>query len=184
MALIRWEPAREIESLQQEVNRLFGSFFDVQPSRRRAFASRWIPAMDLVETDDHYVLTADLPGVRPEDVKIAVEDDVLTVSGERALSHESREEGVHRVERASGEFSRSLTLPAGVDPQQVRASFEHGVLEVRIPKPQDSKPHRVEISVTGDAPVIEGAEQGAPADGQGGERNAGAEQATSAAQSA
>ena len=164
MALVRWEPAREIESLQQEVNRLFGSFFDVQPSRMRA-AAQWMPAMDLVETDDHFVLTADLPGVRPEDVKITVEDDVLTVSGERKLARESREGGVHRVERASGQFSRSLTLPAGVDAQQVQARFEQGVLEVRIPKPQGQKPHKVEISVEPGAGshVIEGTEQGAEA---------------------
>lgn len=165
MALIRWEPlppTREIESLQQEVNRLFGSFFDVQPGRTRA-AARWIPAIDLVETDEHYVLTADLPGLRPQDVKVTVEDDVLTVSGERKASHESREGGVHRIERSSGQFSRSLTLPAGVEATQVRANFEHGVLEVKIPKPQGQKPHKLEIAV-GDgsgqeaAPVIEGNE--------------------------
>lgn len=163
MALVRWEPAREIESLQQEVNRLFGSFFDAQPVRVRA--SRWTPAMDLVETEQHFVLSADLPGLRPEDVHVSVEDDVLTVSGERKLARESRESGVHRVERSSGRFSRSLTLPAGTDAGQVQASFENGVLEVRIPKPQDRKPHRVEIAVGGSetqaaAPVVEGGEQG------------------------
>lgn len=179
MALIRWEPAREIESLQQEVNRLFGSFFDVQPGRRSAGASRWIPAMDLVETDDHFVLTADLPGVRSEDVKVEVEDDVLTICGERKISRERREDGVHRIERASGEFSRSLTLPAGVDAEQVQASFEHGVLEVRIPKPQGQRPHRVQVAVGGGASVIEGGERRADAN----ERQ-GAEQGASAAQSA
>lgn len=165
MALIRWEPAREIESLQQEVNRLFGSMFEAQGRRTGGGSRGWLPAMDLVEKDDQYLLKADLPGVPPEDVKIELEDDVLTISGRRESSHESHNEGVHRVERASGEFSRSLTLPAGVDPEKVQASFEHGVLEVRIPKPEGHKPRRVEISVGGKAPTIEGG----AADGAGSE---------------
>lgn len=161
MALIRWEPSREIESLQQEVNRLFGSFFEVQPGRASSDTARsWLPAVDLVESERHYVLHADLPGVEPGDVKVELDDDVLTVSGERKTSSETREHGVHRRERGYGRFSRSLTLPAGIDPDAIEASFDKGVLEVRIPKPEQPKPRRVEIQVgasNADA-VIEGAE--------------------------
>jgi len=161
MALIRWEPAREIESLQQEVNRLFGSFFDVQAGRGQATSTRrWVPAMDLLETDGHYVLRADLPGVKPEDVKVELDDDVLTVSGQRHSAHESEGEGVRRIERASGTFTRSLTLPAGVDADRIEASFDQGVLEVRVPKPEQQKPRRVSVQVGGAAPVIEGAASG------------------------
>lgn len=158
MALIRWEPAREIESLQQEVNRLFGSFFDVEAGR--APQRRWVPAMDLVEQDGHYVLKADLPGVKPEDVKVELEDDVLTVAGKRETADESARGGVRRIERVSGAFSRTLTLPAGIDPDKIEASFEHGVLEVRIPKPEQAQPRRVEVRVGGGekTPVIEGSE--------------------------
>jgi HSP20 family protein len=158
MAIIRWEPARELHSLQQEMNRLFGTFFDSPAQGGNGGAlRRWIPAMDLVEEKDHYVLRADLPGLSEEDVKVELEDNVLTLSGERKSEHEERQEGgAYRVERASGSFSRSLTLPEGTDPEGIQASFDKGVLEVRVPKPEERKPRRVSISVGKQAPVIEG----------------------------
>jgi HSP20 family protein len=91
--------------------------------------------MDLVENDDNIVLRADLPGMSEDDLNIEIKDRVLTVTGERRAEHEEKGEGFHRVERAFGSFSRSLSLPEGVDPTKVAASFNDGVLEVRIPKP-------------------------------------------------
>ena len=159
MALIRWEPAREVASLQQEMNRLFSSFFEAPTGGGNGGSlRRWVPAMDLVETDDAFVLKADIPGVSEEDVKLEVEDGVLTVSGERKAEHEEKKEGYYRVERAFGAFRRSLTLPEGVDPEAVTAQFDKGVLAVRIPKPEDRKPRKVAIKV-GDRPAaIEGTE--------------------------
>jgi HSP20 family protein len=159
MALVRWEPVRELSSLQNEMNRLFNTFFDTPtPGNGGNALRRWIPAMDLVETEDSFVLKADLPGLAEGDVAIEVEDNVLTVSGERKAEHEDKREGYVRVERSYGSFRRSLTLPEGVDPESVTASFDKGVLEVRIPKPEERKPRRVSISV-GDAPAaIEGNE--------------------------
>jgi HSP20 family protein len=158
MAVIRWEPARELQSIQQEMNRLFGSVFDTQAGGRNVDAlRRWIPAMDLVEEGDHYVLRADLPGVEEDQVKVELEENVLTISGERKSKSEERKDGYYRIERASGEFSRSLTLPEGVDPEAIKASFDKGVLEVSIPKPEERKPRRVAINVGDSAPVIEGA---------------------------
>ena len=148
MAIIRWEPAREINSLQQEVNRLFGTFFDA-PAGEALGVRRWVPAMDLVEEGDHYVLRADLPGLGENDVDIELDDRVLTISGERRSESEQRRDGYYRVERASGRFSRSLTLPEGIDPDSIAAHFEKGVLEVRIPKPAERKPRRVEIKAAG-----------------------------------
>ena len=145
MALIRWEPAREINSLQGEMNRLFNTFFET-PTNGATAPRRWIPAMDLVEAEDHFVLHADLPGLGEADVSIEVVDDVLTISGERKLDREDARDGYVRVERAFGSFSRSLTLPEGVDADAVSASFENGVLEVRIPKPEQRKPRRIEIA--------------------------------------
>ena len=158
MAVIRWEPARELQSIQQEMNRLFGTVFDGQAGGRNGDSlKRWIPAMDLVEEGEHYVLRADLPGVEETDVNVELEDNVLTISGERRSKSEERREGYYRIERASGSFSRSLTLPEGIDPDSVKASFDKGVLEVSIPKPEQRKPRRVAISV-GDTPaVVEGA---------------------------
>jgi HSP20 family protein len=158
MALIRWEPVRELNTIQNEMNRLFTTVFDTPLANGGAAAlRRWIPAMDLVETDDDFVLRADLPGLSEGDVSIELEDNVLTVSGERKSEHEERKEGYYRVERASGSFSRSLTLPEGVDPDSIKASFDKGVLEVRIPKPEERKPRKVAITVGGGAQkTIEG----------------------------
>jgi HSP20 family protein len=162
MALIRWEPARELATIQNEMNRLFGTFFEAPLSAENSNGQslrRWIPAMDLVETEDEFVLRADLPGLTENDVNIELEDNVLSISGERKAEHEERKEGYYRVERASGSFSRSLTLPEGVDPEQVRAQFDNGVLEVRIPKPEERKPRKVTISAgRGAQPTIEGSE--------------------------
>jgi HSP20 family protein len=155
MPLIRWEPARELATIQNEMNRLFSTFFD-GPDVSGAPLRRWIPAMDLVETDDDFVLRADLPGLSENDVNIELEDNVLTISGERKAEHEQRKEGYYRVERAFGSFSRSLTLPEGINPDQVRASFDRGVLEVRIPKPEERKPRKVTISAGGATKTIEG----------------------------
>jgi HSP20 family protein len=151
MAIVRWEPMRELASIQNEMNRLFGTVFEpAQPGNGGALR-RWMPAMDLVETADQFVLRADLPGLGEEDVSIEVEDSTLTVSGERKAEHEQSKEGYHRVERAFGAFSRSLTLPEGVDAESVAASFDRGVLEIRIPKPEQRKPRKISIGV-GNAP--------------------------------
>ena len=157
MAIVRWDPARELDSLQGEMNRLFSTF--LEPSSRRAgnghsAAHRWIPAMDLVETDEHFVLKADLPGLTEDDVSIELDNNVLTISGERKTEHEQHTEGYYRVERASGAFARQLTLPDGVDADGVQANFDRGVLEVRVPKPEQTKPRKVQISV-GDHKTID-----------------------------
>ena len=146
MAVVRWEPFREMSTLQNEMNRLFNTVFETPtPGNGGGTLRRWMPAMDLVETPEHFVLRADLPGMTQDDVKIEFDDGTLTVSGERKAEHESKNEGYYRVERAFGSFSRSLTLPQGVDAEAVTANFENGVLEVRIPKPEERKPRRIEI---------------------------------------
>jgi HSP20 family protein len=156
MALVRWDSSRELSSLQAEMNRLFQSFFDTPTSGSGGGGNgglrRWHPPMDLVETDGHFVLRADLPGVDENDVKVELEDNVLTISGERRHEQEVKKGGYYRIERASGAFARTLTLPEGVDADTVQASFDKGVLEVRIPKPAERQPRRVAISV-GDAPA-------------------------------
>lgn len=156
MALVRWEPVRELASIQGEMNRLFNSFFDNPTPHSNGALRRWLPPMDLVESGDHFVLRADLPGLSEEDVTVELEDDVLTVSGERKSELEDKKDGFVRVERAFGSFRRSLTLPEGVDPEAIEASFDKGVLEVRIPKPEARKPRRVAITVGEKPATIEG----------------------------
>jgi HSP20 family protein len=135
-----------------EVNRLFNTLFAPGEARTQ----RWTPAMDLVEADDHYLLRADLPGMAEEDVSIEIQDNVLTVSGERRDEQEHTRQGWHRVERTFGRFSRSLTLPEGIDPSAVKADFDKGVLTITVPKPEERKPRRVQISVGGAKPAVEG----------------------------
>lgn len=153
MAIVRWDPTRELDSLQGEMNRLFSSFFDTPaPSGKgngNGTQRRWIPSMDLVETQDHFVLKADLPGMSENDVDVELENNVLTISGERKTEHEEQHEGYYRLERATGAFSRALSLPEGIDPEAVGATFDDGVLTVRIPKPAQAKPRRVKIGVDG-----------------------------------
>jgi len=131
------------EPFSTEFNRLFDTLF--QPVNS---SQRWAPAMDLVEADDHFVLKADLPGLGDDDVNIEVQDGTLTISGERKSETEKREKGWYRVERSFGRFSRSLSLPEGVDADKIEASFDKGVLEVRIPKPEERKPRRIEIGTS------------------------------------
>jgi HSP20 family protein len=129
------------EPFSNEFDRLFNTLFD----RSAAEARSWTPAMDLVEAEDHFLLRADLPGLREEDVNIEVRDSTLRISGERKAEHEQRERGWYRLERQFGKFSRALTLPEGINPDAIEAKFDHGVLEVLIPKPEERKPRRIEI---------------------------------------
>ena len=129
------------EPFTREIDRVFDAFFGQTDQGRR-----WVPPMDLVEAEDHFVLKADLPGLSEGDVNIEVQDGTLTISGERGAEHEQREKGWYRIERSFGSFNRSLTLPDGVDPDRIEAAFSDGVLEVRIPKPEERKPRRIAIS--------------------------------------
>ena len=129
------------EPFTREIDRVFDAFFGQTDQGRR-----WVPPMDLVEAEDHFVLKADLPGLAEGDVNIEVQDGTLTISGERKAEHEQREKGWYRIERSFGSFNRSLTLPDGVDADRIEASFADGVLEVHIPKPEERKPRRISIS--------------------------------------
>ena len=147
MALIRWEPI--------PMDRLINSFFDTPTSPGAPAARRFSPATDLLETDTHYVLRADLPGVSEDDVAVELENNVLTVRGERRSEQETNQNGYRRMERAYGSFHRSVRLPQGVNADAISATFERGVLEVSVPKPEQPQPKRVAINVGSSAPAIE-----------------------------
>jgi HSP20 family protein len=153
MTLVRWSPRREaFPGFNSEIDSVFDAFFGSPIVD--GHARRWVPAVDLVEGDDELVLRADLPGLERDDVEVEINDGVLTVSGERKVQNEEKADGFHRVERAYGSFSRSVRLPKGAEADAVTAEFDKGVLEVRIPKPEERKPHRVQIgagSVEGNA---------------------------------
>jgi HSP20 family protein len=134
------------EPFSTEFTRLFDSLFEP----RNVAVQRWMPAIDLVEHEDHYLLRADLPGMKEDDVAVEFNDGVLTISGERKSEYERKEKGFFRLERSFGKFSRSLSLPDGVDPDAIRAEFHDGVLDVTIPKPEERKPRRIAVSANGD----------------------------------
>jgi HSP20 family protein len=136
------------EPFSTEFSRLFNSLWE---SPAASSSRTWVPQMDLVETDDQYLLKADLPGMKQEDVAIEFNDGTLTISGERKHEYERKEQGFFRLERSFGRFSRSLTLPDGIDADKIGAAFHDGVLEVRIPKPEQRKPRRIEVAWNGHA---------------------------------
>jgi HSP20 family protein len=158
MAIVRWEPARDFASLQQDVNRVFASFFDPSAASSGAGTSRWIPPVDLEELEESFLLVADLPGVAEDDVAIDVEGDVLTLSGARTRSDASST--TIRSERGHGSFRRQLTLPEGVDAERITATFDRGVLQVEVPTPAEARPRRVSIQVGDRARTIDAGEVG------------------------
>jgi len=139
--LTRWDPFTELGELRSRFDRLFDEWLD---GHERA----WTPPIDVVREDDHLVVHADLPGLKPEEVKIEVDDDILTVSGEHRESEEQKEKNYVRRERRYGSFSRSMALPPGVDAKKIEAKTHDGVVEVTIPLPKEAKKEPVKITAT------------------------------------
>ena len=151
------------------MNRLFTSLFDTPTGFAAPPARRFTPATDIVESDTHYILRADLPGVAEEDLSVKLDGDVLTISGKRGSQSEQRQGGYVRYERSSGSFRRSVRLPEGVDADAIEANFDRGVLEVTVPKPERVVPRSIAITVGSAPKAIDSAEpavageDGAPA---------------------
>jgi HSP20 family protein len=139
--LTRWDPFSELGELRSRFDRLFDEWLD---GHERALT----PAIDVVREDDHLVLRADLPGIKPEEVKIEVEDDILTVSGEHRESKEEKDKTYVRRERRYGSFSRSMALPEGVDAKRITATTHDGVIELTIPLPKEAKKEPVKVIPT------------------------------------
>ena len=150
--LVRWEPFREIATLQNEMSRLMNTFTG---SGNGVAPRTWVPAVDVWETENELVYAFDLPGIPEDKISLELEDGVLTVSAERERSHELSDDRLYRFERRFGAFSRSVSLPQGIDEEQVNAGYHDGVLEVRIAKPEQSKPRRIQIGGGGQK-TIEG----------------------------
>jgi HSP20 family protein len=152
MAVVRFEPFRELAALQNEMGRWMTQLSD---GSGNSGASSWLPAVDVVETDDALVLSFDLPGIEEEKISVELDENVLTVSGERERAPDSSEDRFYRYERRFGHFSRSVTLPTGVNEKGIKADYIKGVLEVRVPKPEEPKPKRIQIGGVENA-TIEG----------------------------
>ncbi len=146
--IVRWDPFRDLVTIQDELNRLFNRTFGSLEPLRPTAAGTWMPAMDVYETDDKFVAKVELPGIDPEDVEVAVEDGTLTISGKREFSSEVREEDYHRIERRYGAFSRAITLPPTVDTDKVEARFDKGVLTVEVAKTERAKPKKIKVKAS------------------------------------
>jgi HSP20 family protein len=145
-SVVRWDPFRDVMALRHEVDRLFGRTLG-----EGAGAAVWTPAVDVFDTKDAIVLKAELPGMKPEDIDIEVDENVLTVKGERRFEDRLEDGRYYRLERSYGHFSRSLTLPQGVRGDSIEARFDHGVLEVRVPKAEEVRPRKIAVNVGGGA---------------------------------
>jgi HSP20 family protein len=143
--LVRWDPFRDLVSIQDELNRLFGRTFTGGETLRPSAGGAWMPPMDVFETEDEIVAKVELPGIEPGDVEVSVEDSTLTVSGAREFSSEAKEESYHRVERRYGQFVRAITLPQTADTENVEAHFDKGVLTIEVPKVERAKPKKIEV---------------------------------------
>ena len=147
MNIVKWDPFRELEGIQARLNRMFGerSFRGIEADDL-SFAD-WAPAVDIQETDTEYVVKADLPEVKKDDVKVEFEDGVLTVQGERKQEKEEKGKTFHKIERGYGKFVRRFALPTEVDSSKLAAEFKEGVLNVHLPKSPDSKPKAISVKV-------------------------------------
>jgi HSP20 family protein len=145
----RWDPFSELASLQDRMNQLFSqsSTGFGRPEQQLAF-SNFVPPVDVYEDEHHITLLAEMPGVEEKDLNLHVENNVLTISGERKLENEEKKDNFHRIERRYGRFSRSFTLPATADPQNINAEFENGVLKITIGKREEAKPKQIKIGVS------------------------------------
>jgi HSP20 family protein len=147
MALMRWTPMGHLPSFQHEMNRMVNEFFGGGNGEAAGTGlSSWTPAVDIHETDDGYVIKAELPGVSKDDVSIDVHQNTLTLRGQRKHEAEVKQDKYHRVERAYGTFQRSFVLPTVVDQEKVQATFKDGVLELHLPKSEAAKPKRIAIN--------------------------------------
>ncbi len=153
MSLIKWNPARELAAwpsdlfgIQREMNRMFDNFFDGSREGESVLAA-WTPAVDISEKDNEYLVKVELPGVNKNDVKITLESNVLTLSGEKKHEKEEKKENYHRIERSYGNFQRSFTLPSTVISDKINAEYRDGILMISLPKSEEAKPNQIEVKV-------------------------------------
>jgi HSP20 family protein len=161
MSIVRYDPFRDLRTLQEEVNRLFSTNlsrgFDEEGISRGA----WNPSVDIYENKDNIILEAELPGMNREDFELTVENNVITLRGERQFEKKDETDNYHRVERSYGAFTRSFTLPQNVSAEGATAEYRHGVLRVALPKREETKARRIKVTESGGAKTIEAKAEGA-----------------------
>ena len=145
MNIVRYDPFRELRGLQREMNRVFSGLTPGWDNEE-GFSASWTPRVNIFENKDHLVLEAELPGMTREDFDLSIENNVVTLKGERKFEKKNEGDNYHRVERAYGSFTRSFTLPSTVSSEDVKAEFNNGVLNVSFPKREETKARRIEVT--------------------------------------
>src|SRR5918995_1063506 len=148
--MMRWDPFQDLRSAQDEMAQMSPMLahalgLHAQQGNERTMTSAWAPALDISERKDAYLVNVELPGLKPEDLDITMEDGLLTIQGERHFTHDSSEQQFHRVERRYGAFRRSITLPAHVMAEGIQASADNGVLQILVPKAEEATPKRIQV---------------------------------------
>ncbi len=143
----RWDPFAEMADVESWFDRAFGDLFGRTPFGMASADSTWSPLVDVHETKDYFLVKAELPGMKQEEIEVSILDGTLTLKGERKRETEVKENEYHRIERSYGTFQRSIALPAGVDANAVKASYKDGVLEIQIPKKEEAKPKAIKVEV-------------------------------------
>lgn len=149
MALVRYEPWNMLQQIQREMNSLFENRLPATEESGNVATSDWMPAVDIKEEPDRFVVRADIPGVDPKDIDVSMENGILSIKGERKSEHTEEKEGYKRVERAYGSFHRRFTLPESADPERIQAKSRHGTVDVIIPKREAVQPRRIAVEEEG-----------------------------------
>jgi HSP20 family protein len=145
MDIVRWYPFRDLITLRERMNRLFEDAFPHRGEEKELVASSWAPAVDIYEKENALVLATEVPGLDENDIEIKIEDNTLTLKGERKFEKETKEENYHRIERSYGSFHRSFTLPRYIDEDKINAEYENGVLKITMPKKAELKAKKVKV---------------------------------------
>jgi len=162
MVITRWDPFRELSALQNRVNHLFQDFNRGQDELTTT--TSFVPAVDVYEDEHKVTLKLEIPGISQEDLDISLENNTLTVRGERKFEKEEKEENFHRIERRYGSFARSFSLPSTLDPESVQANYENGVLKIELAKREEAKPKQIKVNVTSGKILGKSTVEGAKAD--------------------
>ena len=139
-----WEPFRDLVSMRADMDRLFNTFFGRFSEDTDGF---WAPSLDIEENNGNIIVKAEVPGMKKDDIKVSVRNNVLSISGERKQEKETKDKTIHRIERSYGRFSRAITLPSEVDGEKVKASYKDGILNITLPKPESMKSKDIEVDI-------------------------------------
>jgi len=146
MAIVRWDPFRDLNMLQDRMNRLFDDAGRPWRTDEPAATTSWSPSVDIFETEGEIVVKAELPGMDRKDIQLNLENNVLSLRGERKFQKETKDDNYHRIERSYGVFSRAFSIPATVDEERIRADYKDGVLKIVLPKKDQAKPKQIKIA--------------------------------------